>query len=950
MLPLNLESRLTKPDLPPPYPWATDTHTVNLNDAKRNVPMRWLLNRRLRTNVFPLLLLASIVSAGSVAGAQITLHVSPQGNDEGSGTADAAFATLRRARDAVRALKSQGGLPDGGVRVVLHGGVYRQEEPLVFTPNDSGTADAPIVYTAAEGEKPIISGGRVVGGFRRNDDGSWSTTVDAARDRGWVFRQLFANDRRYILARSPNEGQYFIRKAVLQGEIETKGDWAGKSKTAFGFFPGDLEAWSHLEDMNLKLYFSWNSGLYPLKSVDEETLVATLAGPTVWPMPRSAGQCYLVENHPGALDAPGEWQLDRQTGRLTIIPFEDEKLGEMTVIAPVAEQFVVARGEPEAGRFVEHIRLEGISFRHGAWRLPPEGHGDPQAESTLGAALEFDAVRHVTIQGCEVAHIGNYAIWFRDQCSNNRIIANHLHDLGGGGVRIGVHTRPVPKVLSHDNLVDNNFIHDGGHLHAGAVGICVGYAHNNTISHNEICDLRYTGISLGWTWSIVRSGTRENTVEHNHVHHVMRVLDDGGGIYSLGLTPGSTVCHNHIHDIGRRADGVGHGVYLDGGSSGVLTEDNLVHDVGGGGIRIQHGTACLTVLNNICAYCGFGLGIDSERTNIFAYNIVYLDGEGAPFRPEEEWASYDKIIRNNLYWHEDQQPIRFLKYSFDEWRKIEGTKDVWYTPRMDDRSRIADPKFVDAPKRDFRLKPDSPALAMGFRPFEYDSFGLYGDPEWTELPRKAAIRPLLDTEKHLGEGFAKFYKDDFELDAPGEKPALVTVIESDEGYVAVTNEKAAGGKNSLKFVDSVGQATGHLPHIYFRPDLAEPIRVRFSFDLYREPGAMLYVEWRDYLGYRQTGPDIRIDQEGKLLVSKAATDCMIPEGRWVHVEMTDGLDRLADGKWHLRITDGDETLFEQKDAPCDADFASIQWLGIVSYGDADYTFYVDNIKFEALPQ
>ena len=314
---------------------------------------------------------------------------------------------------------------------------------------------------------PGVSGGRVIGGFRRNPDGSWSTTVDAARNHRWVFRQLFVDNRRYILARSPNTGQFFVRKPVLQGDIETKGQWAGKSKTAFGFFPGDLRPWPNLQDVNLKLYFSWNSGLYLLKSVDEKTHVATLAGPAVWPMPRSAGQCYLVENHPGALDAPGEWQLDRTTGRLTIIPFAEENIGQLTAVAPLAEHLVLGQGDPERGRFLEHIRFEGISFQHGAWSLPPEGHGDPQAESTLDAALQFDGARHVTIERCEVAHVGNYAIWFRHGCVANRVVANHLHDLGGGGARIGVHLAPATAMLSCDNVLDNNFIHDGGQIHPG---------------------------------------------------------------------------------------------------------------------------------------------------------------------------------------------------------------------------------------------------------------------------------------------------------------------------------------------------------------------------------------------------------------------------------------------------------------------------------------------------
>ncbi|MBT5609032.1 MAG: right-handed parallel beta-helix repeat-containing protein [Lentisphaerae bacterium] len=890
---------------------------------------------------------------GQAAG-PVTFYVSPGGSDAWSGTVSSPnadrtngpFGSLARARDAIRELRADGKQLQGGVRVLLRGGTHRLEEPFRLSPEDSGTSEGPVVFAAFEGEEPVVSGGREIRGFTKTVDGAYTVTLDAAKDRSWPFRQLFISGRRYILARSPNAGQYFIRKAVLEGDVVKTGQWAGKSKTAFGFFPGDLEAWDNLAEVNLKLYFSWNSGLYPLQSVDEERHVARLAGPTVWPMPRSSGQCYLVENHPGALDSPGEWQLDRVTGVLRVMPSEDEDVSELDVVAPVVEHLVLGQGDPDNDRFLEHIRFEGISFQHGAWYLPPEGHGDPQAESTLNAALQFDGARNVTIEGCEIAHIGNYGIWLRDACIGNRVVRNHLHDLGGGGIRVGVHTRPVPDVLSHDNLISNNFIHDGGHIHAGAVGICVGYAHDNMISHNEVCDFRYTGISLGWNWSITRSGTRQNAVERNHVHHVMRVLDDGGGIYSLGLTPGSVVRNNHIHHVGRLEDAVGHGIYLDGGSSGVLAENNLIHDVGGGGVRIQHGTACLTVLNNIAAYCGFGLGIDSERTNIFAYNIVYMAGEGTPFRPATEWQSYNKIIKHNVYWHEDSAPITFLKYTFEEWQKIEGIKDIWYTPKMDERSRIVDPQFVDAKARDFRLAPDSPALAVGFKPFDMAAIGLKGAAEGRNLPASCPMQPLLPTETKLRAMFAKFYEDGFELEGPGGKPAMVEIIEAEKGYIVVSDEKAATGKHSLKFVDAAGLDVYHLPHMYYRPNLHDSVRMRLDFDLYREPGAMLWVEWRDYVGPRQVGPSIRIQADDALLLDRTPTECKIPDSTWVHVQMTAGLGEIADGHWDMTITAGDDVLFDQKGLAGEPDFTSVQWLGFVSYGTEPAVFYLDNLRFQ----
>ena len=159
----------------------------------------------------------------------LVLHIATDGSDQASGSSEAPFRTLTRARDAIRALKDDTGLPEGGVRVVVRDGVYRLEQPLSLGPEDSGTQEGPVVYAAAGDGKPVLSGGRVIRGLQRNGDGSWSTNIPEAAARKWVFRQLFVNGRRYIPARSPNEGQYFIVRGVPSE------DGSGTAKDRFAF-------------------------------------------------------------------------------------------------------------------------------------------------------------------------------------------------------------------------------------------------------------------------------------------------------------------------------------------------------------------------------------------------------------------------------------------------------------------------------------------------------------------------------------------------------------------------------------------------------------------------------------------------------------------------------------------------------------------------------------------
>ncbi|MCE5237382.1 right-handed parallel beta-helix repeat-containing protein [bacterium] len=884
------------------------------------------------------LLLMSVCGAAPVA-----LHVAVNGNDQATGTQKAPFRTLTRARDAIRALKRGRKLPVEGARVLVHAGTYRLTAPLALGPEDSGTARGPILYAAAPGAQPVLSAGRVITGLRRNADGSWGTTIPQAAGHKWVFRELYVNGRRYIPARSPNEGQYYIVRGVPP---EGSTGPAGASRDRFVFRGEDLKPWPNLSDVEVRLTFSWNTGTFPLKSVDPQTHLATLGGPAVWELPKPGwATCpYLVMNHPGACDAPGEWQLNRETGELKIIPFAGEDLGKAEVVAPTCERLIAAQGSYDGNRFVEYVRFEGLSFQHAGWDLPPTGFSFPQAASGLGAALDFQAARYCAVVGCEVVHVDRYGIAFDRDSSYNTVQRCHLHDLGGGGVRIGTTDRPSPfERVAHHNLVDNNFIHDGGHTNPGATGIYMAYGANNTFSHNEVCDLRYTGISVGWTWDLVYSGTRENIVEYNHVHHVMRTLEDGGGIYSLGLTPGSVIRHNVVHDVGTPPARIGHGIYIDGGSSGLLCENNVCYDCGHGGIRIQHGTSCITVLNNISAFNGWGLGIDSERTNIFENNIVLLDGAGTPFYDIPEWQTYNKIIDYNLYWRPDGQPIKFLGFTWDEWRKKEGINDIWYQPVMDRHSRIADPLFVDAARRDFRLQPKSPALAMGFRPIDTSTVGLYGDAAWKALPGQTAMSDLSPNERHLR---SMLPEDNFDDAQPGQKPAYASVVEDVKGgaYVEVSDKRALSKPYSLRFVDAPG-LTYYMPHIYYSPHLTGDVKLQLDFDLYREPGAMLWSEWRNTASYAKLGPSLWVEKDGRLLLNeKKPTEVRLPDSQWVHFTITDGLGKCADAKWSMKITDqAGKVLFEGQDLACGPEFNRLEWLGFVSNSLEACELYLDNV-------
>ncbi|MDD4016811.1 MAG: right-handed parallel beta-helix repeat-containing protein [Kiritimatiellae bacterium] len=680
-------------------------------------------------------------AAGGVGAAPAVFFVSPGGADDNPGTLEKPFATLEKARDAVRSLKRGGGLPEGGATVWLRGGEYARTEPLMLTPEDSGAEGKPVVFAAYGAEKPVVFGGRRITGFRQQAGGVWEVNVPEARDGAWVFRTLYVNGRRYALARSPNRGYYEMAGPLSDSSSPKEGPDAGKSKEAFRAPPGVVKDWPNLDQVNIKTWGRWWTALLNIRQADPVTGEVRLAGPGCWYLPYGKGTEFIVENHPGALDAPGEWQLDRKAGVLRVIPRAGDDLGTAEVTAPVAERLLVMAGDSAGQKHVAHVEMRGIVFRCTNWHLPATGGNEgAQAAVNIGAMVEATSARGCLFEKCEFTQADSYAVWLRSGSRGCVVRQCHLHDLGAGGVKLGEAKRDPDAIRADGNTVENCFIHHGGHVHGSGIGVWIGASSDNVVTHNEICDLWYTGVSVGWQWSADLNGTRNNRVTHNRIHHIMQRLEDGGGIYCLGFQPQTVLANNIIHDSGRDGGRVDcRGIYLDSGCLGFLIENNLLYDTQGATLRMQIGTGCNTYLNNIIAFSRkYAIDMDVARSCVFINNIVYLN-RGRLF-VYEKWPHYEKYITRNVYWRTDGQPFIFAGQEWKEWRQQRMTPRSYFrgTP-MDAGSLLTDPKFVDAKKRDFRLRQDSPALTVGFKPFDLDEIGLTGDEAWRTLPSRARL-------------------------------------------------------------------------------------------------------------------------------------------------------------------------------------------------------------------
>lgn len=546
---------------------------------------------------------ALLMAAAETAPADF--YVSPTGSDSQPGAADAPFASIARAQEAVRE-RVRAGL-DRDVVVLLRGGVYELDAPLVFRPEDGGTAEFSVTYAAYPGEQPVISGGRAITGWTRGENDLWTVELPDVRSGAWFFRQLFADGDRLPRGRFPNPPE-LLRVATVSPDVT---EIAFEQPVAADDLGG--------KDAELVMYQNWSISRDLITSSDGATV--RVRNPLGWighgsMTTASPHKPAYIEHVRAFVDRPGEWHLDRRTGVLTYqaAPGEDPNARRFT--APRLEQLVTAAGRP--GAPLRNLRFAGLTFEYAEWALPEFGymgiqaghHGTTMQERfhVLPLTLEYTFAEGCVIERCRILRVGACGIGFGAGCRDNRVVGCEVGDIGGNGIMVGWRGRgegfegvgdanlaadwPDPETEApQGNVVANNYVYRCGAINHGAVGIFVAFAADTRVAHNLVTDMPYTGISAGFRWDQSPTSQRECLIERNHVYDVMKMLADGGSIYTLGLQPGTVLRGNLLHTVHRSAYAHGgapnNGVFFDEGSTGFLVEDNIIYDTSGEPIRFN---------------------------------------------------------------------------------------------------------------------------------------------------------------------------------------------------------------------------------------------------------------------------------------------------------------------------------------------------------------------------
>lgn len=571
-------------------------------------------------SIFLILFLFQSISAKEI-------YVSPKGNDKNMGTMEQPIATVVQARKlAIENLKS--GITNE-VSIWLDDGIYQIFEPLVFEPLNDEENKSKISFKAVGSTEPIISGGVQLLGWKKNKNGLWETQLPEMLNKIKGVRELFVDDERAIRARFPNDDYLRVKKV---GEDR---------RTNFYFEEGDFPIPENQNEMELILFHDWSVsriGINEISKAEKKlTAVDSIGARTPvffnldnWePNPR-----YFLENAIEFIDSDYEWFYDSKKSKIYLQLPELKNPELMQIFVPVAEELISIIGNEN--QLLDNIHFEGISFKHCKWEIPETGyagiqacHFDPGKNSVgwevVPAAISVSWSENISFRNCNFQNLGGSGIWFGTGCKNCIISNSGFYDISGNGIMIGEGRdrelngekwwKVSPEQVALANTIENCRITSCGEQFFGAVGIWCGLTAETTIRNNEISELPYTGISIGWMWSPEPTPCRQNVVVGNHIHHIMKILSDGGGIYMLGLQPGSKLTNNHIHDVEINAGRAeSNGMFLDEGTTNVVVANNLIYNIAKSPLRFHRATKNL-VQNNYLFCIGENPPIRYNATN-----------------------------------------------------------------------------------------------------------------------------------------------------------------------------------------------------------------------------------------------------------------------------------------------------------------------------------------------
>lgn len=552
------------------------------------------------------------------------IWISPKGSDFNDGTRQSPKATLTSAlRQAREWRRTEDNRIQGGITIYMEGGTYAFHEPVFIRPEDSGTKESPTIIRSVGDEKVILSGGISINGWKKQGK-VWVADVPAFNGRPLDFRQLWVNGKKAVRARDVEDFEKMNRICSVDEKNEILYVPAVSIRRLIDN-KGNLKA----KYAEMVLHQMWCVANLRIRSVEVQGDSAAIRFHQPesriqfehpWPRPMVTtdghNSAFYLTNAHELQDVPGEWYHDIDARKVYYYPREGEKMQEAEVIVPAVETLV--RVEGTVDRPVCHIRFEKITFSYTTWMRPSEkGHVPLQAgmyltdgyridpkmqrdylnhpldnQGWLGrpaAAVRVVAARQIDFERCRFEHLGSTGLDYEEAVQGGVVRGCLFRDIAGNGLLVGsfspaAHETHLPydpadrREVCTQQQINNCYFTEIGNEDWGCLAIAAGYVGDVNIEHNEISEVPYSGISLGWGWTQTVNCMRNNRVHANLIHHYAKHMYDVAGIYTLGSQPKSYVTENCVHSIYK--PGYVHDpnhwfyLYTDEGSSFITVRDN----------------------------------------------------------------------------------------------------------------------------------------------------------------------------------------------------------------------------------------------------------------------------------------------------------------------------------------------------------------------------------------
>ena len=552
------------------------------------------------------------------------IWISPKGSDFNDGTRQSPKATLTSAlRQAREWRRTEDNRIQGGITIYVEGGTYAFHEPVFIRPEDSGTKESPTIIRSVGDEKVILSGGISINGWKKQGK-VWVADVPAFNGRPLDFRQLWVNGKKAVRARDVEDFEKMNRICSVDEKNEILYVPAVSIRRLIDN-KGNLKA----KYAEMVLHQMWCVANLRIRSVEVQGDSAAIRFHQPesriqfehpWPRPMVTtdghNSAFYLTNARELQDVPGEWYHDIDARKVYYYPREGEKMQEADVIVPAVETLV--RVEGTLDRPVCHIRFEKITFSYTTWMRPSEkGHVPLQAgmyltdgyridpkmqrnylnhpldnQGWLGrpaAAVRVVAAKQIDFERCRFEHLGSTGLDYEEAVQGGVVRGCLFRDIAGNGLLVGsfspaAHETHLPydpadrREVCTQQQINNCYFTEIGNEDWGCLAIAAGYVGDVNIEHNEISEVPYSGISLGWGWTQTVNCMRNNRVHANLIHHYAKHMYDVAGIYTLGSQPKSYVTENCVHSIYK--PGYVHDpnhwfyLYTDEGSSFITVRDN----------------------------------------------------------------------------------------------------------------------------------------------------------------------------------------------------------------------------------------------------------------------------------------------------------------------------------------------------------------------------------------